>query len=95
MIFLRSFGTKTKTAKEIFEQKIAKLTKGHFFRSQPMHLSRDTSEEMALGAGGFFFVIFAIFCADDFSSLLRHCDRKKAKDIFEQKIAKITKSHRL
>jgi hypothetical protein len=38
----------------------------------PMHLSRYTSEEMAPGAGGFFFVNFAIFCADDFSSLFRH-----------------------
>jgi hypothetical protein len=35
-------------------------------------LSRYTSKEVAPGAGCFFFVIFAIFCADDFSSLLRH-----------------------
>jgi hypothetical protein len=38
------------------------------------------------------FVTFVIFCANDFSSLPRHLDRRKAKVIFEQKTAK---SHRL
>jgi hypothetical protein len=42
------------------------------FKTHPIHLSRYSSEEVAPGAGYFFFVIFAIFCADDFSSLLRH-----------------------
>ncbi len=32
-------------------------------------------KKVAPGAGCFFFVIFAIFCANDFSSLLRHFDR--------------------
>jgi hypothetical protein len=49
----------------------------------------------APGAGCFFFVLFAIFCADDFFFAPPALRRKKAKDIFEQKIAKVTKSHSL
>jgi hypothetical protein len=81
MIFLRSSATVTekKEVKEIFEQKIAKITKSYSLGPRVAAIlpvietcRRLDTEEVAPGAGCFFFVTFAIFCVDDFSSLLRH-----------------------
>jgi hypothetical protein len=64
-----------------------------------MYLDRDTNEEVAPAwdvlLAGIVFATFAVLCANDSSSLVRPSDSKAGKDIFEQKIAKITKSHYL
>jgi hypothetical protein len=66
MISLRSSGPKTEKTKDIFEQKIAKVAQSHsLYKLVRSDLSRYSSAEVALGAGCFFFVIFAIFCAND------------------------------